>query len=324
MYPQLFSKAICDIDEASVVIVFSIDAKGNIQRSLEGQSISKQHTRRSQQLHDDLPEENIRYMIQQCLGKQPGKRFQLIKLQYRDGDEIIQDGVIIHHYYTVSNGSFDVGKNLNTEVIRVGSMWPPNLQTLKVQDMMAEADTFLKKIFDALRYSFLPYKSPVKEKDLKKITSFLESKASLVRPTGDKTFREMFDINVEELNLFMLQSSFATVVGMTLLNIAESYQSFHEVEARYIQLLREKPQIYILICVDIIDDLEQQLKEAIDKTSSSTDTDELMNPFEDVIYPTKMVVRHPLTNRCMQVNGPSYMKAVATYGLDVVESYGSC
>ena len=234
--------AICDIDETAAELVFTIDAKRKVDQHLE-RSYPDKNTRRSRELSAAVQGEDVRLLIQECLQQQPSKRWQIITLRYRDvpNQESHTDTVILHHYYSLRRGEI----KYETEVFRLGPDLPKKKQTMTLQDMMVAADRYLKQLFDQLGFSYENYKSPLTEKDYRAFNRFLSSKAALVRPTGGKSIREMYDPSI---SFDVVQDNFRDVViHNTILSIVDSFSRMKDVQNRTLQIFRERPQVYVLM-----------------------------------------------------------------------------
>lgn len=269
-------QALCNVQEAKAKVTFSMIPSGEVRMEVSN-TITKEHTRRSQTLQEALPEENVRYMIQQCLQKQPNKKWQAINIDMIVGDERVHDIILIHHYYRAERKKKPL--ELITETVRLNLLPSRSLISLKMQDILLSVDNTFKKIFSALNYSYrVREMTKVTLKDIKRLQKYLSSSDSEIRPAGLSTMRELASEifgnspTITSVSISLLFAVLATI----LTNVIDAYESLQDVENRLLRTLETKPEIYILML--------NEMKERV--ILSQYPLSPITNPFESPISDT--------------------------------------
>ena len=289
-------QALCDVQESKARVSFYALPSGEV-RMIVGNTISNEHTRRSQTLQDALPEENVRYMIQQCLQKQPNKKWQAIRIDMYVGEEHLSDIVLIHHFYSKNPRSKSL--QLMTESLRLNMLPPPTSQSLKMQDVLQVVDSNFRKIFSALNYSYVTHNmTTVSSKEIKRLQKYLASSASTLRPSGLLTMRELADDvfdgppTLTSVSMSLLFALLATV----LMNVIDAYETIDDVEQRLLRTLETKPEIYILMVSDMKGRLASKMVSPTSTTSSKSDVSVIDKYMQFPDDPTPTLQPLPIDN----------------------------
>ena len=245
-------RALCNVQESKATVSFFALPSGEVRMTVTN-TIADDHTRRSQTLHDALPEESIRYMIQQCLQKQPGKKWQAISVEMIVGKETLRDVILIHHYYGLDKKKRAL--ELNTETLRLNMLPPPSSQSLKMQDVLHIVDMTFKRIFSALNYPYMVHNmTRVTTKDVKRYQKYLSSPESKLRPAGQATMRELAADVFATAPLTPMSLSAALLFALlstVLMNVVDAYETLDGVEKRLLNTLQSEPGIFILMLSDM-------------------------------------------------------------------------